>query len=79
MASNEENLVNHKYEVGDSVIWINDYGVNLGKRTIVSKENFYGRPAYQIEPYDTPWCPVLEKNLHEIKLPAETLEKESRP
>ena len=67
MALNEGNPVSHKYEVGDSVIWINDYGVNLGKRTIVSKENFYGRPAYQIEPYDTPWCPVLEKNLHEIK------------
>lgn len=66
MALNEVNQVEHKYEIGDSVIWINDNGVNLGKRTITSKENFHGRPAYHIEPHDTPWCPVLEKNLHKI-------------
>jgi hypothetical protein len=74
MASNEVNQVEHKYEIGDSVVWINDYGVNLGKRTITSKENFHGRPAYQIEPYDTPWCPVLEKNLHGIAVSCLTSE-----
>ncbi len=58
--------IEHKYEIGDTVLWINDYGVNLGKRTIIKQVELTGTPSYMIEPHDAHWCSVREENLHKI-------------
>lgn len=53
-----------KYKVGDRVIWTNDYGVNWGVRTIkevLEPDKWSNR--YHIDPTDTPWMYVREKNL----------------
>lgn len=58
--------INHKYNVGDTVIWINDYGVHLGKRVIISKSIRTNKPTYYIAPNDAPWYDVEECNLHKF-------------
>lgn len=56
-----------KYQIGDTVICINDNGVNLGVKKIIGRQlTGYGSPAYYIEPTDTPWYRVPESNLKEV-------------
>lgn len=56
-------MVTHKYAIGESVIWVNEYGVYLGKRTIAGLETRTGRPCYYITPHDAPWFAVAESSL----------------
>jgi hypothetical protein len=56
----------HKYEVGQIVNWVNDYGTNLGEREVVGLCNPYsdgGEPRYYIAPIDTPWFALSESEL----------------
>lgn len=56
----------HKFKVSDQVVFTNDFGVCWGVKTITKLErgfNDYDGPRYSVEPTDTPWFPVAEKNL----------------
>lgn len=56
-----------KFAVGQRVTHVNDYGVRFPGKTItgVVLSARFGVPiAYDIEPTDTPWFPIAEKNLH---------------
>ncbi len=63
----------HKFNVGDKVVYINEFGVCWGIKTITTQERTYnshpdyahlnGRPTYQYKGMDTPWCPVHEDRL----------------
>ena len=57
----------HKYSVGETVTWINAYGVNWGKVTIIKQVESTDNPSYMIEPHDAYWCPVWEEYLHPLK------------
>ena len=53
-----------KFKVGQEVVYTNDQGVNWGRKTIVGHEvDSFGQDRYYIEPTDTPWFPVHERNL----------------
>lgn len=52
-----------KFEVGDRVTLVNDYGVEFFGKTIVTVESTSYGPAYKIEPSDSPWFAVPERNL----------------
>ena len=65
-----------KYKAGDSVLYVNDYGVVIGLCQIISDQTEwyggnnvgwgnFGTPAYYITPTDTPWFAVPERNLHD--------------
>lgn len=61
----------HKFKVGDKVIYVNDFGVCWGVKTITSLETRtydlwgepYTKPTYHYEGSDTPWYSVDETNL----------------
>lgn len=56
----------YKFAPGDTVVYTNDYGVCWGLRTVKSLDVWEdGLPRYYIEPTDSPWCSVAEKNLRE--------------
>lgn len=53
-----------KFKEGDFVIWTNEYGVDLGVRQVVQvdpPDKWSNR--YYLEPTDTPWMYVREKQL----------------
>lgn len=52
-----------KFTVGQKVIFINDYGVNWGEKTITEHEwdDIRGN-IYQYEGTDTPWFKTSERN-----------------
>lgn len=54
----------YKYEIGESVIFINDNGVNWGQRTVIGRKITCYGPAYYIQPTDTPWFAIPERNLY---------------
>lgn len=47
--------VQHKFSVGDKVIFTNDFGVCWGVKEITGLDERTGRPTYFFEPTDTPW------------------------
>lgn len=54
----------YKFAPGEQVIYTNDYGVCWGLRTVKALDVWEdGLPRYYIEPTDSPWCSVSEKNL----------------
>jgi hypothetical protein len=53
----------YKFEIGDVVIWTNENGVYLGPRTIINRVMIDGKARYYLDPIDTPWFAVSEKNL----------------
>ncbi len=56
----------NKYNIGDEVIFINDFGIDFGKRRITSvdKVSYSGSGyGYKITPTDTPWFAIKEENL----------------
>lgn len=65
------NPEDHKFKVGDKVIFTNDFGVCWGVKTITSltyrpttrDDAGPRRPCYHYEGSDTPWFPVDERNL----------------
>jgi hypothetical protein len=56
-------VVNHKFKIGDKVIWTNSNGVLLGERTIIGLDERTNRPTYYLDPIDTPWFSVGEEEL----------------
>lgn len=57
-----------KFQIGDAVIFTNDYGVTYPGKTIAgiedrTEKDFLRGMRYFIEPTDAPWFPVLESNL----------------
>lgn len=53
-----------KFLVGQKVIFINDYGVNWGERTITKHQwDDIRENIYQINNTDTPWFMLSERNL----------------
>ena len=56
----------HKFNVGDKVVYVNDFGVCWGVKTITELCDGLSEkdgPRYQYEGTDTPWFPVAERNL----------------
>jgi len=53
----------HKFKPGDRVTLINDYGAEFPNKTVVTTESTSYGPAYKINPTDTPWFAVPERNL----------------
>ena len=66
----------HKYAVGDVVVYLNDFGVCWGLKTITALDtrtyDLWGEdrtvPVYHYEGTDTPWYGVSERNLLEPDL-----------
>lgn len=54
-------MINHKFKVGDVVLYTNPQGVFWGERKIVKLDERCNRPTYYIEPTDTPWYSVGEE------------------
>lgn len=54
----------NKFNVGDKVDFVNDYGVIFKDKTITEVNFIDGVYRYQVEPNDTPWFLKYEKNLH---------------
>jgi hypothetical protein len=54
---------NHKFKIGDKVIYTNSNGVCWGERTIIGLDERTGEPTYYIDPTDTPWFSVREDTL----------------
>lgn len=56
-----------KYVIGQKVVFINDYGVNWGVKTITAHEfNEVRGHTYQYEGTDTPWFYSSERNFYSI-------------
>ena len=62
--------MNHKFKVGDKVVYTNPFGVCWGVKTIISLEartyDLWGDdktvPTYHYDGTDTPWYSVGEEN-----------------
>lgn len=55
---------NPKFKVGDKVVFINDYGVNWGEKTVTEVVHNHVRGAtYFITNDGTPWFDHSERNL----------------
>jgi hypothetical protein len=56
-----------KFTVGQKVIFINEYGVNWGEKTITEHEWDEVRGnTYLYAPTETPWFMTSERNLHAL-------------
>lgn len=55
--------MNHRFAVGDSVVYTNDFGVCWGVKTIIELDERSGEPTYHYAGSDTPWFSVSERNL----------------
>lgn len=54
----------YKYDVGETLAYINEYNIFIGYKVITSKDQWADNPRYYISPTDAPWFPVAEDNLH---------------
>jgi hypothetical protein len=58
-----------RYQVGDKVYWVNEYGVDIGWVTVTEIEVWvyddHHSIRYYITPHDAHWFPVGEECLHE--------------
>lgn len=54
--------VKHKYSVGDRVVYVNDFGVVWGIKTIIELDERTNKPTYYYEGSETPWYSVNEEN-----------------
>ena len=64
-----------KFKVGQRVVFINDYGVNWGTKTITDHrhEEIRGH-VYQYQDTDTPWFFTSERNFYSLRQPMPTKE-----
>lgn len=53
----------HKYKVGDKVVFTNTFGVCWGVVTITELASRTEKPTYFYEPTDTPWFSTQEEHL----------------
>ncbi|GAC1605840.1 MAG: hypothetical protein NVS3B3_04520 [Aquirhabdus sp.] len=61
-----------RFKVGDVVIWTNEYGVNLGLRTVTEVTEDKFSYQYFITPNQSHWAPVRERNLEPASLELQT-------
>lgn len=52
----------HKFQVGDKVVYTNSFGVCWGVKVITELDERSERPTYHYEDSDTPWYSVCETN-----------------
>lgn len=55
--------MNYKYAIGEKVVYVNDFGVVWGIKTIIGLDERTNKPTYYYEGSDTPWFSVNENNL----------------
>ena len=61
----------HKFKVGQTVIFVNDYGINWGERTVTELiDNPVRGCTYKITPTETPWFDCNKDNLFHPDDPA---------
>ncbi len=56
--------MNSKFNIGDKVDYVNDFGVVFKGRMITKVHNKESEFEYSITPDDAPWVLTPEKNLH---------------
>ncbi len=56
--------VTHKHAVGDKVVFVNDFGVCWGVKTISALDERTNKPTYHYEDSDTPWFSSAEEHFH---------------
>jgi len=49
-----------EFKVGDVVHICNNYGIYLGKHKITELDERLGKPYYNYEGNETPWCSISE-------------------
>ena len=63
----DKKMKQQKFQIGEKVNYTNSNGVFWGERTIIGVESWYGDDCrYFIDPTDTPWFSVDERNLSKI-------------
>lgn len=55
-------MTEHRFAIGDKVVFTNIFGVCWGVKTITELDERHG-PTYHFEPTDTPWFSTPESNL----------------
>ena len=58
-------MLNHRFHVGQKVVFTNEYGVCWGIKAITQQTERSGRPCYHYEGSDTPWFAVEEELLQD--------------
>lgn len=53
----------HRFAIGDKVVFTNTFGVCWGVKTITALDERTGRPTYHYTPTDTPWFSTDEQHL----------------
>lgn len=56
-------MIIYQFNIGDKVIYTNDFGVCWGIKTITEHSVRTNKPVYMIDPTETPWFHVSERNL----------------
>lgn len=72
----ESSVVNHKFNIGDKVVFTNDFGVCWGVKTISAQDERNGVPTYHYEGSETPWFSVSEQNF--VKATPEDIQAQAR-
>lgn len=53
-----------RFQIGDRVTWVNDYGVKFPERTIIGRDGGDGdEPRYFLAPHDAWWMSIRESQL----------------
>ncbi|NMG28425.1 hypothetical protein [Aromatoleum evansii] len=53
-----------RFQIGDRVSWVNDYGVKFPERTIIGRDGGDGdEPRYFLSPHDAWWMSIRESQL----------------
>lgn len=55
-------MADHKFSIGDKVVYTNDFGVCWGVKTISGLDDRGFGPTYHYEGSETPWFSVDESN-----------------
>ncbi len=55
-------MTDHKFSIGDKVVYTNDFGVCWGVKTISGLDSRSDQPTYYYEGSETPWFSVDESN-----------------
>lgn len=55
--------MDRKFSVGEKVVFVNDFGVCWGVKTIIGLDVRMNRPTYFYDKSDAPWFSVSEDNL----------------
>ena len=56
-------MTEHRFKIGDKVVFTNTFGVCWGVKTITALDERSGRPTYHYAPTETPWFSTDEEHL----------------